>query len=232
MNERELRDQERRESQTKRINEEVATLESIKFAIKPLQFEPFEQGVVESQKTRRNIITADGEIVGRVTTLSVYSMRSDRRYRFSSPRIPRNNQRDYRDYKKLDSLAAAIVKFCMPVTDDERRANVLRGEMRYYEGRKHKAWSRARGVLSFRALRWHDKDERNREVADYNTPRFDAVIQGLADRNAETEALLRVMVNKKRVYDRFAHYVDFVYLNGRRAELSRLDLSNEKIHNI
>jgi hypothetical protein len=119
----------------------------------------------------------------------------------------------------------------MPVTGDELRAKELREEIRYFERRRGIAWNRARGALRWREpSKWHPEQP---ATADYTQPRFDTVIDGLAsgdpEAKAEAEALLRVLVNKKRVYDKFAYYLDFVYLNGRRAELSRLDLSNEKI---
>lgn len=206
-------------------------------SIASLKYEPInqgEEGVDGWRMTQRKIITADGEVVGSLRTIIASSGWDRPRYRFSSPRIPYNNRRDYRDYTIPESVVAAIVKFCMPVSKDEGRAKVLRKEISYYQRRVSEAWNRTRGVLKWRGgpNKWHPEETAK---ADYTQPRFDLVINGLASRDpeakAEAEALLRALVNKKRVYDKFSDYVDFVYLNGRQAEMARLDLSNETIHN-
>lgn len=201
-------------------------------SIASLKYEPLNQGEEGAdgwRKTQRKIITADGEVVGSLRIIIAHGGWSQPRYRFSSPRIPYNNRRDYRDYTIPESVVAAIVKFCMPVSGDEKRAKVLRKEIRYYQSRVSEAWNRTRGMLKWREPNQWQPDKPAH--ADYTQPRFDLVIQGLAKDDPEAKALLRALVNKKRVYDKFSDYVDFVYLNGRQAELARLDLRNETIHN-
>ena len=82
------------------------------------------------------IRTEAGEELGTLRYQQQYTWKEGR-IRLLSPRIPsrgRYNTRGggHRDYKNIDSAVAAIEKFCIPVSDDERRANVLRKELQRY----------------------------------------------------------------------------------------------------
>jgi len=193
-----------------------------------LRFEPVSGNESDQRKqldkTQKHIISPDGERVGFVRVhRSGYSWQhKDDRTRLSSPRIPSRSRyggRDgYRDYKNMDSVIAGVKKFCMPVTDDENRAEVLRKELRHYRDVLQGAYRRSLHI----------------EGTGYGaSPPVDRFINLLAsdigqDR-VEGQEYIRILIRKRKVHNRFREWVMENFITPRQDELNALDTSKETV---
>ena len=202
-----------------------ATMDKLEAAIAPLTFKPprgREDDPNWGYMTRD--ILSDGERVGHITyTSSGYSyQRRPMQFSVSSPRIPTQGRYSYREgarrYKKFDSAVAGIKKFCLPVSDDEKRAEVLRKELRQY-----------RQVLS-------DSQKRSISVdgQGWTSPTADSLVRLLASPikqdQIEGAEYLRVLVRKKKVHVRWSTWLKDTFITPRLEELNALDTSKEKIN--
>jgi hypothetical protein len=150
-----------------------------------------------------------------------YRYRSKERFRLSSPRIPsRSRYRHgdgYRDYQKFDSVVLSIAKFCLPVSDDETRAKVLRTELSHYRSVLQQSHSRHLHI----------------EGTGYASPNVDGFIRLLASDikqdQLEGQEFIRILVRKKRVHNRFHAWVMEHFITPRQEELNALDTSKETI---
>lgn len=178
----------------------------------------------EGTYLNRTILSPSGEQLGRVV------MGYPRRYgltppvlyfRVSSRRIPSRSNRygGERRYTKFDSAVAAIKKFCIPTSDDESRAKVLRKELSYYHGKIRKSDDRHRCIPG---------------APSYYRPDLSHLIDLLADSEG-TESmvqgalLLDTMVKKRRVHVRYTTWIKRTFVDPLADELASLDLSNEKV---
>lgn len=217
-------EQQKREEE-KRLAEHltrVATMEQIEHLIVPLKFAPLKEGANESAQLSRAILSEDGEKVGHLSYQRMgYGYRSKERFRLSSPRIPaRSRYRHgdgYRDYQKFDSVIFSILKFCLPVSDDETRAKVLRTELTHY---RH-------------VLQQSHKRHLHIEGTGYASPNIDGFIRLLASDikqdQLEGQEFIRILVRKKRVHLRFHKWVMEHFITPRQDELNALDTSKEVI---
>ena len=216
-------EQQKREEE-KRHNEylsHVAKMAQIENSIMPLTFKPLKADVKEHMKLRRDIMSGS-EQVGHISFETIgYSWKRNFRFRLSSSRIPSRGRYSYgdgsRNYKKIDSVVAGIKKSCMPVSDDETRAKVLRGELRHY-----------RDVLQ-QAHRRH----LHIEGTGYSSPNVDGFIRLLASDikqdQLEGHEFIRILVRKKRVHTRFHAWVMERFITPRQDELNSLDTSKETV---
>jgi hypothetical protein len=219
------REQEERE---RRRTEEIQKIHDLRMAefkliengIKPLRFLSQAADVNHYQQLTRQIITADGEKVGTLSYKRNWSWKEGR-YSVSSRRILKHGRYSWgegqRFYKKLDSVVAAIKKFCIAVSDDEERAKVLRDEIQHYN----------------EVLRGSHRRSRSVTGTYHGTLAVDGIIELLAsdigqDR-IEGQEMIRVLVRKKRVSRRFHAWVLGNFIGPRQKELDSLDTSKEKV---
>jgi hypothetical protein len=216
--------EQRRRDEEKRRNEHlshVAKMDQIENSIMPLTFKPLKKDAPEHQALRRDIMSGR-EVVGSVAfEMSGYRFQSKWRYRLRSPRIPSRSRYSFggghRDYQKIDSVVINIKKFCMPVTDDETRAEVLRKELRHYRD----------------VLQQSHRRHLHIEGTGYASPNVDRFISLLASDimqdKLEGQEYIRILVRKKRVHNRFRAWVMERFVTPRQDELNALDTSKETI---
>jgi hypothetical protein len=178
-----------------------------------------------SHKRRRFIISRDGERLGEITFVDRprYAGGSGKeRMRIYSPRIPKRRNTyssdGYRDYQKLPSAIAAIIKFCHPTSPDEVRAEEIRKEIQ-----------RIRRVVS--AAYNRSTNPEGKAYAPSNLHR--SLIDQLAsDEPMDVETAqekIRVLVRKRRAHNRFTEWVQENKVKPLREELNTLDLSKEDL---
>jgi hypothetical protein len=205
----------------------IATLDEIEHGIAPLRFRPPDidqrpANYVEGYG--RTIITPEGEIVGRLLHRSSgYSWKRNVRWRVESERIP--SHKSYytsgggsRDYKKIASVIAAIKKFCIAVSSDETRANVLRKELSHYREVLQQAYRRSLLITG---------------EGYGGSARVDGFISllasGITQDRLEFDEYIRVLVRKKKVNNRFTAWAQETLICPRQKELDALDTSKEKV---
>ena len=201
----------------------VRTMEQIERNIAPLTFSPLAKDPTEHAQLRRQILSEDGERVGHLSSeRDGFRARSKERYRVSSPRIPsRSRYRGgdgFRDYRKVDSVIAAIKKFCVPVSGDEKRAKELRTELQHYREVMRNSFRRSLHI----------------EGTHYgSSPPVDRFINLLASDimqdKLEGQEYIRILVRKKRVNTRWSKWVLETFVTPRQEELNALDTSKETI---
>jgi hypothetical protein len=215
----------------KRIEEErlkahqvrVATMEQIERNIAPLSFSPLDEDPTEHQQLRRQILSEDGERVGHLGyELAGYRYRSKDRFRLSSPRIAsRSRYRSgdgQRDYKIVESVIAGIKKFCMPVSNDEKRAKVLRTELQHYREVMRNSYRRSLHI------------EGNRFGSSPPVDRFIMLLASdIMQDKLEGQEYIRILVRKKRVQTRWSAWVLETFVKPRQEELNALDTSKESL---
>lgn len=193
-----------------------------------LYLAPLEDNASESQqamhKRRRFIISRDGETLGKISFVerSRYAGGSGKeRMRIFSRRIPRRKSYDsegYRDYQKLPSAIAAIIKFCHPTSADEVRGKEIDREIFHIRQVLSKAYDRST----------------NPEGKSY-APQH--LCRSLIDQLASDEPIdvvtaheqIRVLVRKRRAHNRFRAWVQENKLKPLREERATLDLSKEEL---
>lgn len=201
----------------------VRTMEQIERNIAPLKFEPLKEDPTEHQQLRRQILSEDGERVGHlVSERDGFRARSKERYRVSSPRIPsRSRYRGgdgFRDYRRVDSVIAAIKKFCVPVSGDEKRAKELRTELQHYREVMRNSFRRSLHV------------EGDRFGSSPPVDRFIMLLASDIPQNfLEGQEYIRVLIRKKRVHLRWNTWVLETFVKPRQEELNALDTSKESI---
>lgn len=222
------RHQREQEERERKRAEEVQNIHDLRMAefkliedgIKPLRFLSQAADVNQYQQLTRQIITAEGEKVGTLSYKATWSYKGGR-YSVSSRRILKHGRYTWgegqRFYKKLDSVVAAIKKFCIAVSDDEERAKVLRAELHHYN----------------EVLRGSNRRSKSVTGLYHGTLAVDGIIELLAsdigqDR-IEGQEMIRVLVRKKRVSRRFHAWVLGNFLAPRQKELDSLDTSKEKV---
>jgi len=213
---------ERREADDLDRDKKLAYIEKY---IAPLRFEPLNQGDEGDARRARhapNIITPDGEKVGSLQLTNRYSYSTGTRYRVYSQRIPFSNRRRwgllYRDYTKIDSVVAAIIKFMFAVSDDETRAKVLREEISHFKSKIAVSNSDSRKVIT---------DQKY--GSPLRQPALANIIDGLVVHDAEAQATIDTLVKKRRVHMRFEAWLNAKFIGPREKELNALDTSKEKI---
>lgn len=216
-------EQQKREEE-KRHNEylsHVAKMQQIERGISPLMFKPLKADAKEHMKLRRDIMSGS-EQVGHISFETTgYSWKRNFRFRLSSSRIPSRSRYSYgegsRNYKKIDSVIAGVRKFCMPVSDDEKRAEILRKELAHYRSVLQQAHRRSLRI----------------EGTGYSSPNVDGFIQLLASDikqdQLEGHEFIRILVRKKRVHTRFHAWVMERFITPRQDELNSLDTSKETV---
>lgn len=226
-----MNDAERRrtEEQQKDIAARRAKMTEIEDAIAPLKFAPVREDASEYHLYRRAILTPEGEEVGHLAYESrsrgylygTYGTKTDR-FRLQSKRIPtrggyRRFQGGQRDYRKIESAIAAIRKFCLPVSWDEKRAKVLRKELEHYDAKLRQIRGRSLSVTGI----------------GYRSPEIDRFIELLASdipqNYLEGQEFIKILVRKKRVYNRFKKWLEEKFIEPRQKELDALDTSKERI---
>lgn len=218
-------ERDRTEEQQKDIAARRATMTVIEDAITPLKFAPVREEASEYHFYRRAILTPEGEEVGHLayesrSRGSLYGSKNDR-FRLQSKRIPSRttwrSQGGHRDYRKIESAIAAIRKFCLPVSWDEKRAKVLRKELGHYDAKLRQIRGRSLSVTGI----------------GYRSPEIDRFIELLASdipqNYIEGREFIRVLVRKKRVYNRFKKWLEEKFIEPRQKELDALDTSKEMI---
>lgn len=170
----------------------------------------------------RTVLSEAGENLGRIVyKRSGYYRSSPMKFTLTSSRIPAT--RGYRSegsriYKKFDSVVAAIKKFCIPVSTDEERAEVLRKELRRYREVVSQSYRRS---LSVDGNRWS------------NSAPVSGFVQLLASDikqdQIEGAEYMRVLIRKCRVHKRFDKWVKETFIDPRQTELNSLDTSKETI---
>jgi hypothetical protein len=222
-------DRERYAEQAKRQEEKrlaehqsrVEKMDYIERLIIPLTFKPLKEDASEHAQLNRQIMSGDESVGSIAWELSGYSYQHKSRYRLRSPRIPSRSRygmrHGHRDYKNIDSVILNIAKFCMPVTDDENRAEVLRIELRHYRDVLQKAHTRHLHI----------------EGTGYASPNVDGFIRLLASDimqdKLEGQEFIRILVRKKRVHNRFHAWVMEHFITPRQDELNALDTSQETV---
>lgn len=193
--------------------------------IAPLRFEPLNQGDEGQARRQRhapNIITPDGEKVGSLQLTNRYSYSTGIRYRVYSKRIPYSSRRrygmSYRDYTKIDSVVAAIIKFMFAVSDDESRAKVLREEIGHYNSKIYSSNTDSRKVIS---------DQKY--GSPLRQPSLAIIIDGLVVHDAEAQETIDTLVKKRRVHLRFEAWLNTTFIEPRQKELNALDTSKERV---
>ncbi len=211
----------KREEEIQKIHDlRMAEFKVIESKISPLKFAPLPADANHYRQLTRKIVTAEGEVVGTLSYKQNWSWKEGR-YSVSSRRIMKHGRYAWgegqRFYKKLDSVIAAIIKFCIAVSDDEERAKVLRSEMHHYREVLRNSQRRSKSV-----------------TGQYSgTLAVDGIIELLAsdigqDR-IEGQEMIRVLVRKKRVARRFYAWVMEKFITPRQEELDSLDTSKERI---
>ena len=199
--------------------------DQIEGLIKPLKFAEYKAAREDDpfwNYCSRDVVSEDGERLGHIRLdTSGYSYKRNKRWTVSSPRIPTRSRYSYgegkRRYKHVDTAANAIKKFCIPVSDDEQRADVLRRELKHYRNVVEQAYRRSLTT----------------DGSGYTGARVDGFIRLLAsdipqDR-IEGEEYIRVLVRKRRVHNRWSAWVKVTFIDPRQTELEGLDTSKEKI---
>lgn len=214
--------QERHEKQQARYRAEMDKIEGL---IAPLKFSTVtgREGDPHWGYMNRVVQSESGESLGRLTYSSTgYSWKSQRKFTLTSPRIPARGGYTYRDgvrrYKKLDSAVAGIQKFCIAVSADEDRAEVLRKELRRY-----------RDVLSSSYKRSLTTDGDGWRTSAPVSGFINLLASDIKQDQIEGAEYIRVLIRKRRVNVRFEKWVKETYINPRQEELDSLDLSKERI---
>ena len=206
----------------------IATLDEIEHGIAPLKFRPvgkdqrpanFDEGL------GRTIITPEGERVGSVLYRSTgYSWKRNPRWRVNSERIP--SHKSYyssgggsRDYKKIDSVIAAIRKFCIAVSDDETRAKVLRQELSHYREALQTSYRRSLRIDGTETYQGSAKVDKF----------ISLLASGITQDRLEFDEYNRVLVRKKKVNNRFTAWAQETLIHPRQEELDGLDTSKENV---
>lgn len=214
--------QERHEKQQASYRE---TMDAIERQIAPLKLSKVKgrEGDPNWGYMNRQILSESGEQLGHIRYASTgYSWNSVMKFTLTSPRI-HTNRRSYRSeasrhYKKFDSVVIAIRKFCIPVSGDEERAEVLRKELRRYRDVLSKSYKRS---LTTDGDGWR------------NSPPINGFINLLASDikqdQIEGAEYIRILIRKRRVNVRFEKWVKETFINPRQTELDALDLSKERI---
>lgn len=173
----------------------------------------------------RAILTVDGdERVGHVRIEhSGYSYNRKRSFAVTSERITKHgyyNRRaaGTRRYKYPSTAADAIKKFCIPVSDDEKRAAVLRRELQHYRNVVDSSKKRS---LSVDGQGYGSSAPVDRFVQ--------LLASDIAQDRLEGEEYMRVLIRKKRVHNRWKAWVQATFIDPRQTELNGLDTSKEKI---
>ena len=215
-------EQQKREEE-KRLAEHLKRVEKMDYIerlILPLTFKPLKEGASENAQLRRTIMSGDEDVGSVAWETSGYSYQHKFRYRLRSPRIPsrgRYSRRNgHRDYKNIDSVILNIAKFCIAVSNDETRAEVLRKELRHYRDVLQNASRRSLHI----------------EGTGYGaSPNVDGFIRLLASDimqdKLKGQEYIRILVRKKRVHIRFNAWVMENYITPRQDELNALDTSKE-----
>lgn len=171
----------------------------------------------------RRILSESGESLGSIVYRSTgYSWKSKMKFTLTSPRIPARGNYSYREgsriYQKFDSVVMGILKFCIAVSADEERAEVLRRELRHYREVLSQSYRRS---LSVDGDRWK------------NSAPVSGFVQLLASDikqdQLEGQEYMRVLIRKHRVHNRFDKWVRETFIEPRQTELDSLDLSKEKV---
>ena len=221
---RERHAEQRKREEEKRLAEHmsrVAKMQQIERGILPLMFKPLKDDASEQAHLHREIMDGSESVGNIAWELSGYSYQHKSRYRLRSPRIPSRSRyglrHGHRDYKNIDSVIANIKKFCLAVSDDETRAEVLRKELRHYRDVLQRAHMRHLHI----------------EGTGYASPNVDGFIRLLASDikqdQIEGHEYIRILVRKKRVHRRFNAWVMEHFITPRQQELDALDTSKETI---
>ena len=216
-------EQQRREEERRRNQHlsRVAKMDQIENSIMPLTFKPLKADASENAQLRRTIMSGDEDVGSIAWESSGYSYQHKSRFRLRSPRIPSRSRygirHGLRDYKNLDSVVKNIRKFCMPVSNDEKRAEVLRAELRHYRDVLQRAHMRHLHIEGF----------------GYASPSVNKFIELLASDimqdQLEGQEYIRILIRKKRVHIRFRAWVMEHFITPRQDELNALDTSKETV---
>ena len=195
-----------------------------------LKFKPYDRNHSKSNEDpwwnycSREIQTAGGERVGHVRLdASGYSYNRKKYWSVTSPRILKhgyyNRRADgTRRYKYPHTAAEAIKKFCIPVSDDEQRAEVLRRELQHYRNVVDRAYKRS---ISIDGQGYGSTIPVDRFVR--------LLASDIAQDRLEGEEYMRILIRKKRVHNRWSAWVKATFIDPRVEELDGLDTSKEKI---
>lgn len=144
------------------------------------------------------------------------------RYRLVSPRIPSRSRyggsSGWRDYRSVAAAVAGIRKFCMPVSDDETRGKVLRGELSEYRTAVSRSYTRS---LHLDGSTWGLSPPVDRFVM--------LLASDIPQDYLEGREFMRVLIRKHRVHVRFRAWMKERFIDPRQTELDGLDLSNERL---
>jgi len=144
------------------------------------------------------------------------------RYRLVSPRIPSRSRyggsRGWRDYRSIPAAVAGIRKFCIEVSDDETRGEVLRGELSEYRSAVSRSYTRS---LHLDGSTWGLSPPVERFVM--------LLASDIPQDYLEGREFMRVLIRKHRVHVRFRTWMKERFIDPRERELAGLDLSKVSV---